>query len=131
MISMQLKDVPNSDRHFAAGDICLWSGIKRAGPAMVMGHVAAGNIFNAILKEEDPDIEVKPEVFPEVAPMMALAIGEAAVTYHPDRGVLWGPERLQLVFGKDLGWASTLLSMIWDVNSTDASGRHAEIPRSL
>ncbi|KAF4542084.1 FAD binding domain containing protein [Lasiodiplodia theobromae] len=105
---MQLKDVPNSDRHFAAGDICLWSGIKRAGPAMVMGHVAAGNIFNAILKEEDPDIEVKPEVFPEVAPMMALAIGEAAVTYHPDRGVLWGPERLQLVFGKDLGWANTL-----------------------
>ncbi|KKY25846.1 putative fad binding protein [Diplodia seriata] len=105
---MTLKDVSNADRHFAAGDICHWSGIKRAGPAMVMGHIAAANIFNAILKKDDPDVKVEVAEFPEVAPMMALAIGSAAITYHPSKGVLWGPERLTEVFGHDLGWANTL-----------------------
>ncbi|OJD40820.1 fad nad-binding domain-containing protein [Diplodia corticola] len=105
---MTLKDISNAERHFAAGDICHWSGIKRAGPAMVMGHVAAANLFNAILKRDDPDVEVEVAEFPEVAPMMALAIGSAAITYHPDKGVFWGPERLAEVFGNDLGWANTL-----------------------
>ncbi|EOD50310.1 fad nad-binding domain-containing protein [Neofusicoccum parvum] len=90
---MTLKEIANPDRHFAAGDICHWSGIKRAGPAMVMGHVAAANIFNDILKKEDPLFEVEAAEFPEVAPMMALAVGSSAITYHPDKGVMWGPER--------------------------------------
>ncbi|KAL1652050.1 hypothetical protein SLS58_000174 [Diplodia intermedia] len=105
---MALKDVSNADRHFAAGDICHWSGIKRAGPAMVMGRIAAANIFNAILKKDDPNVKVEVAEFPEVVPMMALAIGSAAITYHPSKGVLWGPERLTEVFGNDLGWANTL-----------------------
>lgn len=106
---MTLTDIANPDRHFAAGDICHWSGIKRAGPAMVMGHIAAANIFNAILKKDDPDVETKAEEFPEVPPMMAVAIGPSAVTYHPDNGVNWGPEKLAQVFGNDLGWASRYL----------------------
>lgn len=73
---------------------------------MVMGHVAAANIFNDILKKEDPLFEVEAAEFPEVAPMMALAVGSSAITYHPDKGVMWGPERLAEVFGNDLGWAS-------------------------
>ncbi|KAF2138332.1 uncharacterized protein K452DRAFT_234319 [Aplosporella prunicola CBS 121167] len=97
----------SSPRHFAAGDICHWSGIKRAGPALVMGQVAASNIVAGMLNDEDPSAAPPaPSTFPHVAPMMGLAVGAQAVTFHPDQGVLWGREKLEDVFGEDLGWGS-------------------------
>ncbi|KAF2753108.1 FAD/NAD(P)-binding domain-containing protein [Pseudovirgaria hyperparasitica] len=43
---------PHHARHYAAGDICAWSGVKRAGTALVMAHVAATNIMREILLSE-------------------------------------------------------------------------------
>jgi NADH dehydrogenase FAD-containing subunit len=44
------QEVPNHYRHFAAGDIAAWSGIKRCGGAMHMGYYVAENIYMQILQ---------------------------------------------------------------------------------
>jgi hypothetical protein len=42
--------IPNSAHHFAVGDLVSWSGIKRCGAAMAMGHNAAFNIRQQLLE---------------------------------------------------------------------------------
>jgi NADH dehydrogenase FAD-containing subunit len=50
--NLTFKTGPNKERHFGVGDVIAWSGIKRAGSAMVMGQAAAWNIFASILNLE-------------------------------------------------------------------------------
>jgi hypothetical protein len=46
------SDTPNYRRHFAVGDTAAWSGIKRCGAAMHMGHFAAENIHQLMLHHQ-------------------------------------------------------------------------------
>lgn len=46
------KAILNSKSHFAAGDNIEWSGMKRCGSAMSIGHVCALNIYEHLLIEE-------------------------------------------------------------------------------
>lgn len=105
--------IANARRHFACGDICRWSGIKRAGPAMVMGRVAATNVFHQIMHSEhnepveivaDPDSAdhsdpaalkkwFSPTVYPQFPPTMALSVGKQAIIYQPLVGVVWGSDQ--------------------------------------
>lgn len=99
--------VANSSAHFAIGDICAWSGIKRAGGAMSMGQLVASNIYSHIMEAEDPTWENKQCEFPNVPPMMGLAIGKQAIGYAgPTSEVKWGVEQMEYIFGPDLGWTS-------------------------
>ncbi|EOD46621.1 putative apoptosis inducing protein [Neofusicoccum parvum UCRNP2] len=100
--------IPNAGRHFAIGDVVEWSGIRRAGAAMFMGRVAATNVFSMLLVEETPERQNTFSEFPEVPPMMALAVGSQTVTYGPKQGVKYGKELMQTTFGTDLGWSNTL-----------------------
>ncbi|KAK8251051.1 hypothetical protein HDK77DRAFT_507518 [Phyllosticta capitalensis] len=125
------SSIDNAHRHYACGDICRWSGIKRAGPAMVMGRVAATNIFHQLVHSEhlehnepfevvaDPEspdhfdagsqkLPSSPAVYPEVPPTMALAVGKQAIIYQPHAGVNWGEEQCAEIFGTDLGWTNSL-----------------------
>jgi hypothetical protein len=104
---------PNSNRHYAIGDICNVSGIKRAGAAMAMGRIVATNIFASLLRDEDPSYEFAYAEFPDVPPMMAIAIGKQAVTYGPSVGLKWGVEQLEVNFGHDLSWESTSTEEWW------------------
>ncbi|KAL1962971.1 hypothetical protein VTN77DRAFT_8817 [Rasamsonia byssochlamydoides] len=107
--------IPNNHIHFAVGDIADWSGIKRVGRALSMGQCAAVNILKLITagptKEgggglDGPELQV----YPYVPPMIALALGSTAVTYHPDMGVSGGEEAYKTSFGTDLG-----LSICWRI----------------
>ncbi|KAH9205908.1 hypothetical protein DL95DRAFT_316581 [Leptodontidium sp. 2 PMI_412] len=99
-----LTDSPTARSHYAVGDIASWSGIKRCGAAMAMGHIAAANIHQVILQAlfgtEPTFVE-----FPEVPPMIAIAVGKKAVCYSPDNGTTSGEEDLQKMFRDDLGWS--------------------------
>lgn len=113
--------IPNNHVHFAVGDIADWSGIKRVGRALSMGQCAAVNILNLITADVTPAVKQSssgnkegvnsPElqVYPYVPPMIALALGSTAVTYHPDMGVSGGEEAYKTSFGTDLGLSSKLL----------------------
>ncbi|KKA21258.1 Pyridine nucleotide-disulfide oxidoreductase-like protein [Rasamsonia emersonii CBS 393.64] len=116
--------IPNNHVHFAVGDIAAWSGIKRVGRALSMGQCAAVNILKLITADVTPVVKQSnssnsssssregeagdidgPElqVYPYVPPMIALALGSTAVTYHPDMGVSGGEEAYKTSFGTDLG----------------------------
>ncbi|KAH7370189.1 hypothetical protein BKA65DRAFT_602676 [Rhexocercosporidium sp. MPI-PUGE-AT-0058] len=97
-------DSPTSRSHYAVGDIASWSGIKRCGAAMAMGHVAAANIHKGILQTRFGTEPVFVE-FPEVPPMIALAVGKKAVCYGPESGTTSGEEDFQRMFRDDLGWS--------------------------
>jgi NADH dehydrogenase FAD-containing subunit len=96
---------PNFQSHFAVGDICAWSGIKRCGAAMAMGHIAAVNIHQQLHKAKF-GTEPKFVEFPEVPPMIALAIGKQAVVYGQGVGTTWGEDLMKMFFGEDLGFTS-------------------------
>lgn len=102
-----LTDSPTARAHYAVGDIASWSGIKRCGAAMAMGHIAAANIHQVISQAkfgtEPTFIE-----FPEVPPMIAIAVGKKAVCYGPENGTTSGEEDLKRMFRDDLGWSSEL-----------------------
>ncbi|KAF2686322.1 apoptosis inducing factor [Lentithecium fluviatile CBS 122367] len=51
---LTFKHGANKESHFGVGDVIAWTGIKRAGSAMVMGQAAAWNIFASILNSESP-----------------------------------------------------------------------------
>lgn len=103
--SLVMGETGNST--YAIGDIALVSGIKRAGAALRMGAMAAVNIFSTILAENGDIPEAKMLEWPEVPPMMALAVGKQAVTCGPT-GITYGREAMQLNFGDDLGWTNTM-----------------------
>lgn len=121
------SDVEDS-YHYAAGDIALWSGIKRCGGAMHMGYISAYNIhqhmtlkslasqpsspyasrasdsFNDIAASE----VVKPQYkeLSEFPPMMGIAIGNSGSSYSPTEGTKTGAEVLKYMFGDDLGFSN-------------------------
>ncbi|TAQ90088.1 hypothetical protein B7494_g1607 [Chlorociboria aeruginascens] len=98
---------PNAEYHFAVGDIALWSGIKRCGAAMAMGHNAAINIHQRMVEKmtgKEPNFVE----FPEVPPMIALAIGKQAVLYGPEGDTTSGEDAMEMMFGNDLGLKSMM-----------------------
>jgi len=102
-------DVPNSRNHFAVGDIVAWSGIKRCGAAMAMGNVAAANIHQQLLQQQQLGKTPKFVNFPEVPPMIALAVGKQAVLYGQEDGTTCGEDLMEIMFGVDLGYSSMFL----------------------
>ncbi|KAE9369954.1 putative pyridine nucleotide-disulfide oxidoreductase AMID-like protein [Stipitochalara longipes BDJ] len=95
-------NISNPTSHFAAGDLVSWSGIKRCGAAMAMGHNAAFNIHQQLLEERTGEKAVFVE-FPEVPPMIGLAVGRKAVSYSPGAGTETGEAVMKAFFGEDLG----------------------------
>ncbi|KAF9885570.1 hypothetical protein FE257_012776 [Aspergillus nanangensis] len=96
-------EVPNAEFHYCAGDLVKWSGIKRGGAAMHQGHFAAVNIHQKMMAEVY-GTEKKFSELVEVAPMMALALGETAVGYFPGTGLSEGEEVRNMFFNDDLGF---------------------------
>ncbi|KAI4718516.1 FAD/NAD(P)-binding domain-containing protein [Aureobasidium sp. EXF-10727] len=100
--SLRFKgEVPNADSHFAAGDIASWSGIKRCGGAMHMGHYCAINIHQDMLRHrygQTPSFKELSE-FPNV---MGLAVGKKAVVYDSTNGTASGEDLMDSYFDKDL-----------------------------
>ncbi|KAJ5314831.1 Enoyl-CoA hydratase AKT3-1 [Penicillium atrosanguineum] len=94
--------VPNSEHHFAVGDLAAWNGIKRCGGAMHMGHYAGNNIYQHILAEcgagKPRFMTLNP--FPNV---IGLALGHKAVSWTPDEGTRHGEDLLISLFGEDMG----------------------------
>ena len=98
-------EVPNSEHHFAIGDLAAWSGIKRCGGAMHMGYYAASNIHQVMLQQlqgRDP----KFNELAEIPPMIGLAVGKKAMSYGPGQGVMSGEDVMEVFFGDDLGFTS-------------------------
>lgn len=93
--------VPNHMTHFAIGDIAQWSGIKRAGGAIFMGCFTATNLLLSIVAAEG-DKELKLAEFPELAPMLCLALGDQAIGHWGGR-LSYGVEPLEQCFENDLG----------------------------
>ncbi|KAI5806106.1 hypothetical protein EDC01DRAFT_134967 [Geopyxis carbonaria] len=96
-----------ASQHYAAGDVARTPAhtIKRAGGAMAGGAVVAHNIVKTFLAAEDPDCEeyTQAATVPDVPAMMALAMGDTAVGFHPASGVSAGVEVRKGSFGDDLG----------------------------
>jgi NADH dehydrogenase FAD-containing subunit len=96
-------ELPNSEYHYAAGDIAAWSGINRAGGAMHQGHHVAVNIHQHIrsLRQgcEGQYMELQP-----VEPVICVAIGKEAACSCPLPGVETGAEVMKLFFEDDLGF---------------------------
>src|SRR5689334_1828700 len=117
--------IPNHKFHYAVGDICHWSGIKRCGAAMFMGFHAAYNIHQRPLqtlpsshkshsthststtaeqttyKTTTTSGEPEFKLFPEVPPMIAIAIGKTAIMLSPTDGTTSGPSVLEMMFRDD------------------------------
>ncbi|KAF2456378.1 hypothetical protein BDY21DRAFT_49049 [Lineolata rhizophorae] len=102
------SDVPNAKYHFAVGDIVAWSGIKRCGAAMHMGHYAARNMHQQMLSELATGINgsLTPTVveLEETPPMIGVALGKKAVCYDPAEGTTVGEDLMAALFGDDLGF---------------------------
>ena len=104
-------DVPNKEFHYAAGDLACWSGIKRGGAAMHHAHFAVVNIHQRMMAQLYKT-ETKFNELVEVAPMMALALGETAVGYFPTMGLTVGDTIRNMFFNDDLGYGSKLINRI-------------------
>jgi hypothetical protein len=109
--------VTNGDIHFAPGDLASWSGIKRCGAAIMMGHLTAINIHQLILRTpeernslaEPKTDEIAYALYPEVSPMIAIAVGKKAAIYSEEEGAKSSSELMNTFFGNDLAW-----SIIWN-----------------
>lgn len=100
--------VPNASSHFAVGDVVEWSGIKRAGGAMVMGQLAASNIYASIINSEDSNGNLPLADLPVYENVIGLAVGKQCLTYDKKNGVKWGVQLMKDYFQDDLGWAANL-----------------------
>ncbi|KAH8589395.1 hypothetical protein B0O99DRAFT_692625 [Bisporella sp. PMI_857] len=96
--------VTEHNNHFALGDIVLWSGIRRCGGAMHMGHVVAINIHQQLLAAQT-GAAPKFRELAEFPAVIALAVGKKAVLYGPAEGVTYGEKEMDMMFGNDLGWS--------------------------
>lgn len=81
---------------------------------MAMGFNAATNIHQQIL-EKLTGKEPKFVEFPEVPPMIGLAIGKKAVSYSPGEGTDSGEHVMKMFFGDDLGFTSKYSSSIFAI----------------
>lgn len=93
-------------RMFAAGDIVNVPGMKLGGNAMLMGSVAAANIYSLLVAQRNPSWRSAMERYVLMEPKMALSVGNSAVCYTSDDGVKYGKEWVEPMFGSDLGWSS-------------------------
>jgi NADH dehydrogenase FAD-containing subunit len=100
--------IPNAGSHFAVGDVVEWSGIKRAGGAMVMGQLAASNIYASIINSEDSSSNLPLADLPVYENVIGLAVGKQCLTYDKKNGVKWGVQLMKDYFQDDLGWAANL-----------------------
>ncbi|KXX79674.1 Apoptosis-inducing factor 2 [Madurella mycetomatis] len=98
------SDTPNSEDHFAIGDLVKWSGIKRCGAAMHMGYFAANNIHQQMQKKVAGRKPTFLEL-DEIPPMIGLAVGKKAVSYWPQAGMASGEDVMKAFFGDDLGFS--------------------------
>ncbi|KAK3617017.1 hypothetical protein LTR56_025561 [Elasticomyces elasticus] len=101
---------PYGAHHFVIGDAAPWTGIKRAGNAMIMGQYAASNILQMIAQQQgagddqgatsaaDPLFEC-----PDFETMIVLSIGDQAIAYTKDTGVSWGKEVKENFVGRGMG----------------------------
>lgn len=113
---LSFKDqIPNAAAHFGVGDVVAWSGIKRAGSAMVMGQAAAHNIYVQILNSERTNASSEdpynPYSLTQWGPVIGIAIGKQCLTWGAEAGMKYGVEVMQGYFGDDLGWAGNLKYM--------------------
>ncbi|KAF2798625.1 FAD/NAD(P)-binding domain-containing protein [Melanomma pulvis-pyrius CBS 109.77] len=111
MVNSQLAfkaDIPNAESHFGVGDAIAWSGIKRAGGAMVMGQVAAQNIYASILNSEDAAHAITKSELSEWPAVIGIAVGKQCLTYDPKSGMKFGADVMKGYFQDDLGWAANL-----------------------
>ncbi|RAQ73182.1 disulfide oxidoreductase [Aspergillus flavus] len=98
-------------RMFAAGDIVNVPGIKLGGNAMLMGSVAAANIYSLLVAQHNPSWRSAMERYVPMEPKMALSVGNSAVCYTSDDGVKYGKEWVEPMFGSDLGWSKILSTL--------------------
>ncbi|KAF1970785.1 FAD/NAD(P)-binding domain-containing protein [Bimuria novae-zelandiae CBS 107.79] len=112
-LDLSFKDtIPNAASHFGVGDVVEWSGIKRAGSAMVMGQTAAHNIYADILNSESKNTSAE-EKYKHIKlskwePVIGIAIGKQCLTWGSESGMKYGVEVMEGYFGNDLGWAGNL-----------------------
>lgn len=104
--------IPNAAAHYGVGDVVEWSGIKRAGSAMVMGQTAAHNIYVDILNSENVNTpaeeQYKHSKLTKWEPVIGIAIGKQCLTWGSEPGMKYGVEVMEGYFGNDLGWANNL-----------------------
>jgi len=111
--------IPNAASHFAVGDVVEWSGIKRAGGAMVMGQLAACNVYASILNSEESTSSLPLADLPVYDNVIGLAVGKQCLTYDKKNGVKWGVQLMKDYFQDDLGWAANLRYLrLTDVEET-------------
>lgn len=104
---LRVASTAPTNRVFAAGDIVNHQSIKLGGTAMLMGSIAAANIFSMLLSTHDPSWPLTLESCPEIEPRMSLSVGENAIVFSGNDGeVRFGKELVELHFGSDLGWTS-------------------------
>jgi NADH dehydrogenase FAD-containing subunit len=115
-----MDKVPNAEFHFGVGDVIAWSGIKRAGGAMVMGELAASNVYASILNSETATATDATATSPNAsAPItlgelpfynnvIGLAVGKQCLTYDQKNGMKWGVQLMKDYFQDDLGWKANL-----------------------
>lgn len=108
LLSEDGNGVPNADSHFAVGDIIRWSGIKRCGGALYGGKIAAVNIHQIMMQQQQQQLETKEPDFLKLGPtppMIGLAVGRNGISYGAE-GMSYGPQVMQLFFEEDLGFRS-------------------------
>ncbi|KAJ5758782.1 hypothetical protein N7520_005938 [Penicillium odoratum] len=99
-------------RMFAAGDIINLPGIKLGGTAMLMGSVAAANIYSLLVAQNNSSWSLVMEPYVPIKPKMALSVGNSAVCYTPGgEGVRYGKDLVEPLFGSDLGWSKVLSAL--------------------
>ncbi|KAF2875382.1 hypothetical protein BDV95DRAFT_486598 [Massariosphaeria phaeospora] len=105
------SDIASAASSFGVGDVIAWSGIKRAGSAMVMGQAAATNVYASILNAErtsEEDERYEHVELPSWPAVIGIAVGKQCLTYDEASGMKWGVEVMKSYFQDDLGWASNL-----------------------
>lgn len=113
------SSIPNASSHFGVGDCIAWSGIKRAGGAMLMGELAAHNVYASILNDEASssspsssnssiDSPITLTKLPVYNNVIGLAVGKQCLTYDKGNGMKWGVQLMKDYFQDDLGWAANL-----------------------
>lgn len=75
---LKFKHGANKDSHFGVGDVVAWTGIKRAGSAMVMGQAAAWNIYASILNSESASQLPVPEETPDLTPTSSSTVSPSS-----------------------------------------------------
>ncbi|KAF2728697.1 FAD/NAD(P)-binding domain-containing protein [Polyplosphaeria fusca] len=100
--------IPNADVHYGVGDVIAWSGIKRAGSAMVMGQHVAANIYTSILNSDDSSNNFTLAELPRWPAVIGIAVGKQCLTYDTTNGMKFGVKVMEGYFQDDLGWAANL-----------------------